>query len=68
MAKLTAAERKKLPASKFAGPDRSYPIPDKSHARNALSRASEQHNKGSLSDSEYSHIKGVAKAMLKGDK
>lgn len=41
MAKLTAARRNKLPSSTFAGPDRSYPIPDASHARNALSRVSQ---------------------------
>jgi hypothetical protein len=40
MAKLTAATRNRLPASAFAGPDRSYPVQDASHARNALSRAS----------------------------
>lgn len=32
MAKLTAAARKKLPASDFGGPGRSYPMPDWSHA------------------------------------
>lgn len=32
--------RRALPDSAFAGPGRSYPIPDKAHARNALSRAS----------------------------
>lgn len=41
MAKLTATKRDALPASTFAGPDRSYPIPDASHARNALARASQ---------------------------
>lgn len=41
MAVLTAARRKKIPTGEFAGPDRSYPIPDKSHARNALSRVSQ---------------------------
>ena len=40
MAKLTASARKKIPGKDFAGPDRSYPIEDKSHARNALSRVS----------------------------
>lgn len=40
MAKLKAATRNKLPAKDFAGPDRSYPINDMSHARNALARAS----------------------------
>jgi hypothetical protein len=37
MAKLSAADRKKLPASTFAGPNRSFPVPDANHARAALS-------------------------------
>lgn len=41
MSKLTARRRNALPAKSFAGPDRSYPIPDASHARNALSRVSQ---------------------------
>ncbi len=41
MAKLTAARRNALPARSFAGPDRSFPIEDASHARNALSRVSQ---------------------------
>ena len=41
MSKLTSAERNALPDSDFAGPDRSYPVPDASHARNALSRVSQ---------------------------
>lgn len=47
MAKLTAAARKKIPTKEFAGPDRSYPIADKSHARNALARVS-QHGSPAL--------------------
>ena len=38
MGKLTTRARKKLPAAEFAGPDRSFPIPDASHGRNALAR------------------------------
>lgn len=38
MAKLTTKKRKALPTTDFAGPARSFPIPDKNHARNALSR------------------------------
>jgi len=42
MAKLTYAERQELPDSAFVFPSRretdGYPIPDKSHARNALAR------------------------------
>jgi len=40
MARLTTAKRRALPASDFAGGKGHYPIPDKSHARNALSRVS----------------------------
>lgn len=50
MAKLTAAQRKKLPSSKFGLPEKaksasgkaksgSYPMPDKAHARVAESYA-----------------------------
>jgi hypothetical protein len=41
MARLTTEQRNALPSSAFAGPDRSYPINDPSHARNALARASQ---------------------------
>jgi len=41
MAKLNTAARKALPTKDFAGPDRSYPINDPNHARNALSRVSQ---------------------------
>ncbi len=46
MAVLTTAQRKKLPSSSFAIPGKkpgagSYPVPDKSHARNALARVSQ---------------------------
>lgn len=41
MAELTSASRNKLPDSSFALPNRRYPIHDESHARNALSRVSE---------------------------
>jgi len=36
--KLKAATRNALPGKSFAGPDRSFPIEDASHARNALAR------------------------------
>lgn len=41
MAKLDTASRNALPDKEFAGPGRSYPIPDKSHAQNALARVSQ---------------------------
>jgi hypothetical protein len=41
MGKLSSKERNALSGKDFAGPDRSYPIPDRSHAANALSRVSQ---------------------------
>ena len=41
MAKLTAEERSKIRSSSFALPGRRYPIEDANHARNALSRVSQ---------------------------
>lgn len=43
MAKLTAKTRNALPAKDFAGPNRSFPIEDENHARNAIARASQFH-------------------------
>lgn len=40
MARLTTKGRKAIPTKDFAGPSRSYPIENASHARNALSRVS----------------------------
>jgi hypothetical protein len=36
MARLTAEKRRGLRDSTFAGPNRSFPIPDKNHAKAAL--------------------------------
>jgi len=41
MSKLTTAARKQIAPKNFALPGRKYPIEDKSHARNALSRVSQ---------------------------
>lgn len=41
MAKLTAKKRNAISTKNFAGPDRSYPIEDRSHAANALARVSQ---------------------------
>ena len=40
MAKLTSRGRKRISTKKFALPGRRYPIHDRAHARNALSRVS----------------------------
>lgn len=48
MARLTAAQRRRLPASAFVYPERrAYPIHDPAHARNALARAASSSNFGS---------------------
>ena len=64
MAKLTTKARKALPTSKFAGPDRSYPVEDASHARNAKARASQQHNAGRLSGAAERSIDRKADAVI----
>ena len=56
MAKLTTAKRKAIPSKDFAGPDRSYPINDASHARNALARVS-QHGTPALKSRVRSAVK-----------
>lgn len=64
MGKLTSAKRKNLPAGEFAGPGRSYPIPDKSHAANAKARAAQQEKKGNLSPSAKAKIDAAANKKL----
>ena len=42
MGKLTAAARKRIPASEFGLPnERAYPMPDRAHAANAKARAAQ---------------------------
>lgn len=64
MAKLTTKQRKALPKSEFAGADRSYPVPDKAHARAAKSRASEMEHKGKLSEEQKERIDRKADKVL----
>lgn len=62
MAKLTKAQRAKGP---FAGPNKTYPIPNASHARAALSGASHAKNVGNISASEKASIDANAHRALK---
>lgn len=62
MARLTAGQRRKLPAKVFAGPGRTDPIPDKKHARAALMDVGKQ--KG-LSSEERAHVRAVAREKLR---
>lgn len=69
MAKLTAKTRKKLPKSEFGMPgSKKYPMPDKSHARNAKARASEMEHKGKISPSQKAAIDKKADAKLEKKK
>jgi hypothetical protein len=65
MAVLHAKKRNALGSQTFGLPsERKYPMPDASHARNALARASEEKNKGALSQSQYDQIAAKAHAKL----
>ena len=67
MGKLTSKQRNALPASEFAEPaQRKFPVNDKSHARNAKARASQQEAKGNLSPSAKAKIDAKANRVLKG--
>ena len=61
---LTAKMRNDLPASTFAGPDRSYPVPDRGHAIAAKSRASAAVHAGRMSSAEEAKIDAKANAKL----
>ncbi len=66
MAKLSTEARKKLPDSVFAGPGRSFPIPDKSHAVAAERLVGRSVAAGNTSESEASKIRAKAKRVLAG--
>lgn len=65
MATLTEEKRDNLADSKFGLPEEhKYPMPDKSHARNAKARASQQEKKGNLTGSEKAKIDRKADRIL----
>lgn len=67
MAKLNAAERKSLPKSDFLGPGRTFPAPDKEHARKAVQLAPRSERAGNITPSQEKTIVAKAKARLHGD-
>ncbi len=68
MAKLSKSGRDKLPAGKFAEPEKgAYPIEDPAHARNAKARASQAVKAGRMSKAEESRIDKQADAVLKNE-
>jgi hypothetical protein len=66
MAKLTTKARSALPDSAFAGPGRSYPVQDRSHAANAKARASQAVHEGRMTGAERDRIDAKADRILKG--
>lgn len=61
MAKLTTSERNALPSSDFVFPEsRRYPIPDKSHGEDALSRVS-----GNGTPEEKARVRAAVKSKFK---
>lgn len=65
MAKLSAAQRRAVPKSKFGVPEKapksgSYPMPDKKHARAAIMLS------GHAAPSKRAAIKAKARRILKG--
>lgn len=64
MSKLTSKGRAAIPASKFAGPGRSFPVENKSHARAALSGASRSEAAGNISAGQRAAIDAKARAVL----
>lgn len=64
MSKLSTRARKALPKSAFAGPGRSYPVENRSHAANAKARATQAVKAGRMSPSEKSHIDAKANRVL----
>ena len=75
MSELSASKRAKLPSKDFGLPDRArtpdqkketgnYPMPDKAHARNAKSRAAQQHKAGNLTKDELERIDRKADKKL----
>jgi len=48
--------------------EKKYPMPDKSHAKNAKARASEMEHKGKISKSTENKIDAKANKVLKSSK
>ena len=65
MGVLTAKKRNKLPKRDFGFPgSEKYPMPDKNHAANAKSRATQMVKKGKLSPASKQKIDAKANKIL----
>ena len=75
MADLDADDREKIPTKEFGLPDKArtkeakkqsgnYPMPDKTHARNAKARAAQAQKAGTLSKEDQERIDRKADKIL----
>jgi hypothetical protein len=65
MGELSTRRRKSLTKAQFGLPEeRKYPMPDKSHARNAMARASQQEERGTITSAEKDRIDRKADRIL----
>lgn len=77
MARLTTAQRKRIPKGEYGlpvkakkgvrggAPRGAYPMPDVAHARNAKARAQQQYERGNLSRAELLQIERKANRIIK---
>lgn len=65
MARLSAGQRKKMPAKEFAGPHRSFPLPDRAHDIAAIMDVGRAVKAGHITAAEAAEIKGRARAKLR---
>ena len=65
MGKLTTSKKNAEPDKDFGLPEqRKYPMPDKSHARNAKARASQMEHQGKLSPGDKKKVDAKADKIL----
>lgn len=64
MSKLSTERRKHMSKNEFAGPNRSFPINDATHARMAISGATRSEHAGNISASTAAKIKAKARRKL----
>lgn len=62
--KLYAADRKRMPKSSFAGPGKTFPDSDLTHARLAIGGATRSFNVGNIGKSTEDSIKAKARGKL----
>jgi hypothetical protein len=62
--KLSAGQRADMPSKDFAGPGKSFPVNDPTHARLAISGATRSERAGNISPGQEAAIKSKARAKL----